>query len=169
MRAPLLTLVVILSLGCNQPPAPAAAAEPAAAPTAAAPPPATPVAAPAAPPSERVDTDSYSLSLRPAGPYAANQLGNFVVALEPKGHWHINQEYPTTIKVKGPAGLELPKAELGKPDAAQFGDTLAKFDVPFTPKAAGPATVECEVSFAMCTAETCVPDTRTLALALPVN
>jgi hypothetical protein len=124
---------------------------------------------PAAPPSDKVETDSFTLNLRPAGAYAANQLGNFVVALEPKGHWHINQDYPISIKVKAPAGLELPKAELGKPDAAEFGEKIAKFDVPFTPKAAGPATVECEVSFAMCTPETCVPDTRTLALALPVN
>jgi hypothetical protein len=41
--------------------------------------------------------------------------------------------------------------------------------VPFTPSAVGTHRVEAKVSFAVCTPETCVPDTRTLSLALPVQ
>jgi hypothetical protein len=63
----------------------------------------------------------------------------------------------------------LPKAQLARPDAAEFGDTKAKFDIPFTPKSAGALAVNANVKFAVCTEENCVPDERNLTLALAVQ
>ena len=137
-------------------------------PSAQAPQPAEP-AKPAAPPSERVDDPTFELAAKPAGPYATGKLSSFAVSLKPRGEYHINQDFPMSIAVAASPGLEFPKPQLGKPEAAEFGEQLARFDVPFTPKAAGAHKVEAKVRFAVCTPENCVPDERTLAVVLPVE
>lgn len=147
------------------PAAPAAPSAPAAAPAA-------PAAVPkpgSAAPTDRVDDPTFELAAAPAGPYAAGKLGSFAVTLKPRGGYHVNQDFPMTISVQSNAGVEFPKEKLGKPEAAQFGEQLARFDVPFTPKAAGAHKVEAHVRFAVCTPENCIPDERTLAVVLPVE
>lgn len=130
-----------------------------------------PAAAPAAPAavSDRVDDPSFELSIAPAGSYAVGQLASFAIALKPRGQYHINQDYPIAVSLKAPSGLRLPKLEFKKPDAAQFGEQLARFDVPLTPESTGSQRVEANVRFAVCTPENCVPDERTLALVLAVK
>ncbi len=145
--------------------APAAPAAEPAKPAAAAP----AAAAPAAPPSDHVDDPSFELAAVPAGPYAVGKLGSFAVSLKPRGVYHVNQEYPVSISLKGDDGLSFPKAELAKSDATKFDLKLARFEVPFTPAKAGDHKVEAHVRFAVCTDENCVPDERTLALVLAVK
>jgi hypothetical protein len=147
---------------------PATAAEPAAPPAAK---PAEPAPAPAAaaPPSDRVEDPTFELSAAPAGPYAAGKLGSFAISLKPRGEYHINEDFPMSVSVQSAAGIEFPKAKLDKPQAAEFNEQLARFDVPFTATAAGAHKVEAHVKFAVCTPENCVPDERTLAVVLPVE
>ena len=102
-------------------------------------------------------------------PYAAGKLSSFAVSLKPRGEYHVNQDYPMSISITPSAGVEFPKTQIGKPEAAEFGDNIARFDVPFTGKAAGKHTVVANVKFAVCTPENCVPDERTLAVVLPVE
>jgi hypothetical protein len=135
---------------------------------------AAPAAAPvatavAAPPSDRVDDPAFELSAAKVGTYAVGQLGTFTVSLKPRGQYHINQDYPIGISVRPSQGLRMAKAELKKPDAAVFGEQLARFDVPLTPEQAGSQRLEAQVRFAVCTPENCVPDERTLALVLAVE
>jgi hypothetical protein len=146
-----------------------AAEAPKAAPAAVKPVAPAPSAAPAAAASDRVDDPTFELSISPAGSYAVGQLGSFAVSLKPRGEYHINQDYPITVSLRAPAGLRLPKVEYKKPDAAVFGEELARFDVPLTPEQAGEQRVEAQVRFAVCTPETCVPDERSLALMLAVK
>ena len=124
--------------------------------------------APADAPSS-VDEASFSLKLVGAGPYQAGELARFVVNLEPRGVFHVNQEYPIEISLKGDAETSFPKASLAKADAAQFDEKKARFDVPFTAKSAGDHKIMANVKFAVCTDENCVPDERDLALAVAVN
>ena len=139
--------------------------------------PAEPKAVPAATPapptetavSDRVEDPSFELALLPAGRYAVGQLGSLAVSLKPRGEYHINQDFPITVALKAPATLRMPKLEYKKPDAAVFGEKLARFDVPLTPEQAGTQRIEANVRFAVCTPENCVPDERTLALMLPVE
>jgi hypothetical protein len=140
--------------------APAAKAAPAAPPA---------PAAPAAPPTDRVDDPTFELAAAPAGPYAPGKLASFAVSLKPRGEYHVNQDFPMTISVQSSGAVEFPKAKLGKAEAAQFTEQIARFDVPFTPKAAGAHKVEAHVRFAVCTPENCIPDERTLAVVLPVE
>jgi hypothetical protein len=149
-------------------PAPAAPAEPPPAAAPAAPAPAPAAAAPAAAASDRVDDPTFELALKPTGPYAPGKVQSFAVSLKPRGEYHVNQDYPFSVSLTG-QGVSFPKAELGKSDAAKFDDHAIELDVPFTAAAAGKHSVSALVKFAVCTPETCVPDERTLALALPVE
>ena len=175
MRWSFVVLSVMAALaGCGgEPQAPAAAATEPAAPAAPAPAPAAPAPAPtpapaAAAASDRVDDASFELALKPTGAYAAGKVQSFALSLKPKGPYHVNQDYPFSVSLTA-QGVTFPKAELGKGDAAKFDDNLVQLDVPFTASVAGKHSVTALVKFAVCTPETCVPDERTLALALAVE
>jgi len=123
---------------------------------------------PSAAPSS-IEEASFSLKLAEAGPYKAGELSRFVLHLEPRGVFHINQEYPIEISLRADGDMSFPKPNLARADAAQFDDNKARFDVPFTAKAAGDHKLLANVKFAVCTAENCVPDERDLALAVAVK
>jgi hypothetical protein len=162
-----------LLIACGGQEAPAASAEPTPAPAPAPEPakPAAPAAAPvpAAPLADRVEDPSFELAVTPVGSYVSGKPGSVAVTLKPRGVYHINQDYPLSVALKAPAALTLAKAELQKGEAAEVTEKLARFDVSVTPTAAGTHTLEAHVKFAVCTPETCVPDERTLALALNVQ
>ena len=139
----------------------------AATPAPAAPAPVAP-AAPAAPPKPSVEDTSFRLAFEKPGAYAAGQPGTVQVVLESKGGYHVNQDYPIRVDLKAPGAVKLAKASLAKPDAAAFSEQSARFDVGFTADK-GTHDVEATVDFAVCTSETCVPDQRTIAIALDVQ
>jgi hypothetical protein len=116
-----------------------------------------------------IDEASFSLRMAEAGPYKAGELARFVVHLEPRGQFHINQEYPIEIGLSGDVDTAFPKPTLARADAAEFGEKKARFDVPFTTKVKGDHKISANVKFAVCTAENCVPDERNLSLALAVK
>ena len=116
-----------------------------------------------------VNDEAFELRASAPGPYAAGTLANFGITLTPRGIYHVNEEFPITVEITAPAGVAFPKTTLERADAAEFGEQRARFDVPFTPSAAGQHTVQAKVSFAVCTPENCIPDERTLAVVLPVN
>jgi hypothetical protein len=116
-----------------------------------------------------IEEAGFSLKLAEAGPYKAGELSRFVLHLEPRGVFHINQEYPIEISLTGDPETSYPKASLARADAAQFDEKKARFDVPFTAKASGDHKLVANVKFAVCTAENCVPDERDLALAVAVK
>ena len=163
-----LSLVALL-VGCKDaPPAPkhdhaahdhsAHHAEPAAEPKA---------EAPAGP---TIETGSFLLAVAPAqSKYAAGKPGQLEIALESRGEWHVNQEYPIRVDIKAPEGVVLPKAELVKDDAKEFGDDKVRFVAGVEPSSAGTHEVTCDVSFAMCTEENCILERRTVAMELEVQ
>jgi len=116
-----------------------------------------------------VTSDSFDLRTSAAGPYRLGELGSFNVTLTTRPPWHVNQEYPTRIELVGPTEVQFPRAELGRPDAAEFTEERARFAVPFTPAAAGSHRVEAKVSFAVCTDESCVPADHVVSVLLPVQ
>ena len=146
--------------------------QPAAAPVAPAPVPAAPAPAPAAPaaaPTDKVDDPTFVLAATPVGAYSAGKLGSVAISLTPRGVYHVNMDYPISIALSGDPALQFPKAQMGKAETAEFSEKDARFDVPVTPQAAGKHALTAKVKFAVCTPENCVPDERTLALALAVE
>jgi hypothetical protein len=130
---------------------------------------ATPPAA-EAPAGPEVQTEAYTLVARPEGEgYAEGELGQFQIALASRPGWHVNQDYPIQVELSGPEGVRFEKTTLSRPDAAEFDEDRARFDVAFTPQAKGEQPVRAKVSFAMCTDENCIMHDETLAFVLPVR
>jgi hypothetical protein len=168
----LVLAVVSALLGCGDSVAGAGSGDQAAAPSAQ-PPVAPPAPAPKAPaaaaPTDKVEDPTFVLAATPVGTYASGKLGSVAISLTPRGKYHVNQDYPMSIALSGDPALQFPKAQMGKAESAEFTENVARFDVPVTPQAAGKHALTARVKFAVCTPETCVPDERTLALALAVE
>ena len=118
----------------------------------------------------RIETGSFLLAVAPAQQrYEAGKPGEVEIALEGRGEWHVNQEYPIRVDLKSAPGVKLAKSELVKGDAAEFGDERVRFLAAVEPSAAGEHEVSCDVSFAMCTEENCILERRTVAMKLQVQ
>lgn len=154
----LLLLSSALLCGCSRSEAPSAPA------------PAVLAAKPAEPlkPTPTVEDNTFKLSLSTAAGYAGGKEGALSVTLEARGGYHVNQEYPIRVDLKAPGDVKLEKTSLGRSDAAQFSEQSARFDLPFS-ATAGSHDLTAVVDFAVCTKETCLPDQRTVALALQVR
>jgi hypothetical protein len=127
-------------------------------------------APPPPPPAEaraRWEEAGFELGSSTTGTLQAGQEGHIEIRLAARGNYHVNQDYPISIQVTAPDGVTLPHATLARADAAEFSETVARFDVPFTAPA-GHHELRALVDFAVCTPESCMPDTRTLAIALDV-
>jgi hypothetical protein len=103
------------------------------------------------------------------GGYRIGKTGEVEIALEGRGDWHVNEEYPIRVDLKAAPGLALKKSELVKGDAKEFGEKKVRFLAGVEPSAAGEHEVTCDVSFAMCTEENCILEKRTVAMQLKVE
>lgn len=80
------------------------------------------------------------------------------VDIKPAAGYHMNKDYPTSLKLVAPAGVELPKAKLAKGDAGvKVEEKEVGFEVPYTAKEAGKKTIAGTLSFAVCTETNCAP------------
>ena len=118
----------------------------------------------------KIETGSFSLAVVPTqSTYAVGRAGELEIALESRGGWHVNQEYPIRVDLKATRGVALPRAELVKDDAKELDETKVRFLAAVQPSTAGTHDVSCDVSFALCTEENCVLEKRTVAIALEVQ
>ncbi len=116
-----------------------------------------------------VEDPTFELRATATGPYTAGQPGTFAVQLTPRGVYHVNQDFPMSVRPCAGEGVTLPNADLGNDDAAERTEQTARFAVPFTAASAGEHRVSAVVDFAVCTPENCMPEQRTIALLLPVE
>lgn len=138
---------------------------------------------PAAPASASVDTDKYSLELKPVGKYAKDKEGVVQIVLKTKGDFHVNDEYPTKFKAAKSDGVKYDVEILSKakqPDAFvmekcaagagkdAFSCTLT-VNVKFVPTASGTAKLSGELNVGVCNKETCLVEKKTLDLSVPVT
>ncbi|MEM7137294.1 MAG: hypothetical protein AAF500_11980 [Myxococcota bacterium] len=118
----------------------------------------------------RLETDSFVLEVASTEPsLSVGKPGAVAIALEGRGEWHVNQEYPIRIDIKAGPGAGLVDEALGKDDAKEFTEDNAKFLASLEPVEAGEHDVRCDVSFAMCTDENCVLERRTIAMQVKVE
>jgi hypothetical protein len=123
---------------------------------------------PSGPPQRSIEDNTFRLALVSEPEYTAGAPSTFKLLLEAKGGYHVNQDYPIRVDLSAPAAVKLQKASLGKPDAAEFGEHKARFEVPFSADK-GSHQLSANVDFAVCTPETCVPDQRAVAISLSVK
>lgn len=133
-------------------------------------------AAPEAPqveaePTPRIEEATFELVATATGPYTAGDPATFDIQLAGRGDYHVNVDplFPFSIALGGPDAVQFEEAALDREDAEEFSEARARFAVPFVPNAEGEHPVTATVDFAVCTATTCIPETRTLALVLPVQ
>ncbi len=168
-RSVTLGLLAAALLGCGEDaPSPSTGTGSAPTPTTTAVTPPLPPPAPPPPAGPSATTSTYALVSSGAPSYRAGEVGQFAIELTGREGWHVNMEYPTSVQLEG-EGLTFPNARLEREQAAQYAEERVRFDVPFTPAAAGERTVTARVQFAMCNPSNCVPEERTLTLALAVQ
>jgi Disulphide bond corrector protein DsbC len=161
LAARVATLVLLATACTREEAAPAVEAKPAA-------PLATKPSEPPKPPKPTIEDTTFRLALAAPDNAAADQPGAATLTLEALGGYHVNQDYPIKVDLTAPPGLKLQKTSLGRPDAADFSEQRASFALPFSAPG-GSYDLTATVDFAVCTKETCVPDQRTVALALVVR
>ncbi len=152
------------------PPQPAAAAKAPAAPAAAAP---AQAAAPGGPvkvvdgppPGEEA---RYALAIDPPKAAKVGQPVKVKVKVTPKAPWHMNLDFPTSLAVTAPAGVELAKPKLAKADATRLDESACEFDLAFTPTQPGDKAFKGTFKFAVCQDEACSPVTEDVTFAVNV-
>jgi hypothetical protein len=90
------------------------------------------------------------------------------VVIKPGAGWHLNKDYPTTLKLRPPAGVQAQKADFSKADAA-LSEQEARFDVVLTSSEAGKKSVPGDLRFAVCSESTCDPQKSTVTIEMDVK
>lgn len=78
------------------------------------------------------------------------------VKFKPGAGYHLNQDFPTTLKLTPTPGVAVEKPNQAKADA-QLTEQEGRFDVALTVSEAGAKTIVGELRFAVCTNTTCEP------------
>jgi hypothetical protein len=82
--------------------------------------------------------------------------------------YHINLDFPTTLKLNLPAGVSTPKADLKKADA-KVSKEEGSFQFPLTAASAGQKAIQGELRFAVCTETTSEPQRTAVTITLDVK
>lgn len=112
--------------------------------------------------------DRYELKIE-TPEATSGQESKVTVRVVPRDPWHMNLEFPTSLKVAAPDGVSLAKADLKKGDAAELTETGCQFDVGFTPASAGDQTFTGKFKFAVCQDEACSPVTEEIEFKVAVK
>ncbi len=113
--------------------------------------------------------ERYALLVEPPTDAAAGKEGEVIVRAVPKDPWHINLEFPASLKMETPAGVTLANASQKKADARAINDSTCEFGLKFTPDAAGEHTFTGKFKFAVCIDEACSPVTEDLSFKVAVK
>ena len=99
----------------------------------------------------------------------AGQQATAQVKILPGPNYHLNLDYPLSLKLTLPAGVTAPKSTFAKSDAKSWTEKGGQLDVVLVGSAAGPKTVQGQLKFAVCTATTCEPQTSPVTIELTVQ
>ena len=95
----------------------------------------------------------------------AGESGKIVIAITPTNGAHISDEAPLKIELTSREST-FAKSKLSLADSVQKGDP--RFEIPFTPTAQGPTSVEAKMTFFVCAEKQCTRQTRTLSFPIEV-
>ncbi|MCA9690264.1 MAG: hypothetical protein R3A51_23030 [Nannocystaceae bacterium] len=101
--------------------------------------------------------DRFTLNIEPPADVKAGAEGLVKVTVLPKAPWHMNLDFPTSLKVEPPKGVTVTKSEQHKEDAVKLDENSAEFGVAFTATEPGEKTFVGKFNFAVCQEEACAP------------
>lgn len=103
----------------------------------------------------------------------AGESGKLVISIKAKNGAHVSDEAPLKIELSSKES-KLAKDKLTLADSLnqkKEGETVypnPRFEVPFTPTAQGPTTLEAKMTFFICTEKLCARQTKKLSLPVDV-
>jgi hypothetical protein len=109
----------------------------------------------------------YEIQKTP-GKAAPGGTGTASLTVVARNGWHVNEQAPISVSLKGDPGIELPKAKMSRGDLAESTKEKARFDIPFSATTEGKKNITAEAKFVMCMAEACKPVKETVALEVDV-
>jgi len=118
-----------------------------------------------APPDKK---DRYSLKIDTPEAKAGTE-SKVKIRVVPKGRWHMNLDFPTSLKMEAPKDVKLAKADQKKKDAIKLDLGQVEYDVAFTAAQAGEKDFTGKFKFAICIEEACAPVTEKLAFKVTVK
>jgi hypothetical protein len=111
----------------------------------------------------------YDLQIDPSDATVGAE-GKVSIKIVPRGIWHLNLEFPTSLSVEAPAGVTVGKPKQKKDDAISFDEKSAEFAVSFTASEPGDKTFTGEFKFAVCEGdEACMQKTEKLSFVVAVK
>jgi hypothetical protein len=101
------------------------------------------------------------------------EQGKLVVNIRPVAGAHVSEEAPLKVQLSSEHGMTLTKTLLTQKDSVGTKGpderyANPRFEVPFTAKQPGPATVDAKVTFFVCTESLCQRQEKTLHLSVNV-
>jgi hypothetical protein len=111
---------------------------------------------------------SYQLKVEAAPAKKAEKATARIVIVAGPGY-HMNKDYPTSLRVEAPAGTTVHTPKLTAKEAVKFEEAGATFEVAYTASEKGPKTFTGEIKFAVCTANTCDPKKEKLTFTVDVK
>jgi hypothetical protein len=116
------------------------------------------------------DNANYRVAIRPVGTCKKGETCAIEVALEAKGEYHINEQYPYKFKVDeaASAGVKFPKPVVGKDDAVVEEKKLV-LKIPFIADTAGDKKLAGTLSLSVCSAANCLMDKQPLEVIVKVQ
>lgn len=130
---------------------------------------AAPLAAQAGQPAPKAAAAPFSLTID-APSVKVGGTGTVRVRLAAAPGYHVNRDFPSSLRLAPPAGVDLPKPIVSvKEGGAKIEEQQATFDVVYTARVAGAQAFTGTVSFAVCTATTCDPHREKVAFTVDVK
>lgn len=106
----------------------------------------------------------FSLDIK-ADPAQKGKPATAKVKIAAAPSYHMNKEFPTVLTLTPPAGVTVVKAKLAGADA-KIEEKTIEFEVAYTLAEAGKKELPGELKFAVCSAESCLPQKVKIAMQL---
>lgn len=125
---------------------------------------------------KKPEGDTYAVSLKAQGPYAAGKPASVSFNVAAKAGYHVNPEYPMVFKPQGHQGVTFSEERFklawgtstpcpGKPDEA----CAVELPIALTPEKKGPAVVAGLVAFSVCNPQHCQIEKLPLSVSIEVE
>lgn len=109
--------------------------------------------------------DRYKVHIR-GQKIQVGKTQSVTIQLTADAPWHMNIDYPTSLKFKAASGVTLTKSKFKKTDAQTLSEHKIVFLVPLTATQAGAQTVSGKLKFAICKEDACSPASTPITLRL---
>lgn len=132
--------------------------------------PAVPRTEPAPPPVESAEaaTPRYTVAVDSPPQTCAGTEAMAKVEVIPHAPWHMNLDFPASLRLEAPAEVRLVASEQRKEDAERLDEDGLVFAVPLTSSTRGDKRIEGQLRFAVCGDAECAPVFAPVTIEIPV-